>query len=129
MKRIALLIAIIFAVSIVAVVNSIAAEKKPSGKAVNFWHKVTNYPAKVVEKSGETVVDATKNTAGVVATTAKETTDTLTGQTEDPARIVTEPVKEAVTTVGTAAKETVYMPVEAAKESGETASASAQATE
>lgn len=128
MKKVALLTAIIFAVSVFAVTSVLAAEEKPSGPAQNFWHKVTNYPAKVVEKSGETVADAAKNTAGVVTTTAKETTDTLTGQTENPARMVTEPVKETVMTVGTAVNETVTLPIEAAKESGETATVATQQT-
>ncbi len=105
----------VLAIAFFAVSSAIAEGESAGQKFKNFWKRLFNYPAKVVEKSGETVATATKNTAGVVSTSVTETTKTVTGQSDAPEKMITEPVKGAVETVGTAAQETVSIPVEAAK--------------
>ena len=114
-RKVILPIAVILAISFLTVA-CIAAENESAGqKFKNFWKRLFNYPAKVVEKSGETVTTTAKNTTATVSTTVTETTNTVTGQSKNPERMITEPVKESVNTVGTAAKDTVSIPVEAAK--------------
>jgi hypothetical protein len=116
-RRVVVSLAIILAISFLVAASVPAAEGESAGqKFKNFWRRLFNYPAKVVEKSGETVATTTKNTTDVVATTVKETTSTVTGQSEHPEKMITEPVKGTVETVATAAKDTVSIPIEAAKE-------------
>lgn len=117
-----LFIVLILAVSFLTVSVAVAAgEGKTGEKPRGFWQRLLNYPAKVVEKSGTTVSDATKNSTKVVSTTVAETTSVVTGESKDPSKMVTEPVKQTVDTVVTATKEIVSIPVEAAKATAEQA--------
>lgn len=97
--------------------DAMAAEKKSAGKAIqNFGKKVINYPAKVVKESGTTVVNATKNTADVVATAAKDTASVASGEFGKTDDLIINPVKGTAETVGEAAKDTIEIPVKAAQE-------------
>ena len=117
-----LFIVLILAVSFLTVSVAMAAgEGKTGEKPRGFWQRLLNYPAKVVEKSGTAVSDATKNTTKVVSTTVNEPTAVMTGESKQPERIVTEPVKQTADTIATAAKDTVSIPVEAAKATAEQA--------
>ena len=70
----------------------------------------------MTKESGETVVTAAKNTAGVVSQEAKDLAGVASGELGKVDDLLVEPIKGTAQTVGEAAKDTIMIPVEAAKE-------------
>ena len=118
-SKISLVLAVIFACTIMTGTAVFAENKSFKEAAVDAGRATVNYPANLVNETVNTVGTAAKNTAGVAVDTVKVTGETLSGDTNKAPEIVTTPVKESVETVKDATVDTVQTPMKAADKTKE----------
>lgn len=94
---------------------SFAAEQTSGSQAKSFWQKLFNYPANVTKDSVNTVADAGKKGADVVANEVKTVGQVTSGSIEKTPDLITEPVKNTAEATAQAVVDASQIPTEAAK--------------
>jgi len=116
-KRLSIMLAVIFTISVMSASSSYAAGKEGFGtKVANFWKKLLEYPSRVLEESASVLADTTKNGITVVTNEVKRVTEVAAGDVAKTKELIIEPITETAETVVKVAEGVINIPYEAAKD-------------
>ncbi len=116
-KRLFILTAVMLVIFAISTSASYAAGKDNLGtKITNFWKKLLEYPARVLEESASVVAGTAKDGVTVVTNEVKRVTEVATGDLSKTKELITEPITGVAETAVKAAEGIISIPSEAAKE-------------